>query len=117
MGKNAWYPMPTYLFRRHLIFKLIKGRMDQGSQVLEIGYGSGDMLLHYARNAGMVYGYDFSPLARHNAEERIEAEGRNNIRLLDSRDDLSKLCDLDFLIYGQAIIADMRRRNWNKRLL
>lgn len=69
--EDTWLPYPRYLLRKQLVKKILKQEDIENKKCLEIGYGSGDMLLLYAKLGLETYGYDFSSLAVQNASERI----------------------------------------------
>ena len=68
---DEWLPYPRYLLRKQLVKILLRREGLRGKKCLEIGYGSGDMLLLYAELGLETYGFDFSTLASQNASERI----------------------------------------------
>lgn len=69
---DDWHPLPRYLLRKSVIKKLFKNLPTHGKQCLELGYGSGDMLMFFAKKGMIPFGYDFSQLAFENASNRIK---------------------------------------------
>jgi glycosyltransferase involved in cell wall biosynthesis/SAM-dependent methyltransferase len=70
--KDEWLPLPRYRLRKNIIKRILGKENPRGKKCLEIGYGSGDMLVLYAKLGMEVYGFDFSPLAYENASRRID---------------------------------------------
>ena len=89
---DTWLPYPRYLLRKHLVKKILGGKDVVRRKCLEIGYGSGDMLLLYAKLGMEAYGYDYSPLAFVNASNRIamHAELEGNIILYEKESDMKQ---------------------------
>ncbi len=79
---DEWIPMPRYKLRKNLIKAILKRETLKNKSCLEIGYGSGDMLLMYARMGLRADGYDFSSMAYKSAKRRII----ENIKLFEQKD-------------------------------
>jgi len=101
MSEEKWWPAPRYLFRKNLLLKLIKGKNIRS--ILEIGYGSGDMLVTYAKSIESVYGYDFSPLAKKNAETRIKINRAMNVELIENLDSMKVVGKVDCLVACEVL--------------
>ena len=70
--EDNWLPMPRYKLRRDLVKRILDGESLSGKTCLELGFGSGDMLLLYASLGLDAFGFDISELAFENARLRIE---------------------------------------------
>ena len=67
-------PVPEY--RRHLL-----AQVPAGSTVLEVGIGTGNLLLELAARGGKVIGVDHSPSMLEEARRRIAASGMGTVEL------------------------------------
>jgi SAM-dependent methyltransferase len=70
--EDNWLPMPRYKLRKYLVKRILDGESLSGKTCLELGFGSGDMLLLYASLGLDAFGFDISELAFENARLRIE---------------------------------------------
>jgi cyclopropane fatty-acyl-phospholipid synthase-like methyltransferase len=84
-----WIPYPRFLLRKDAIIKILRKEGLQNKTCLEIGYGSGEMLLYFASKGMAVYGFDFSEKAYSTARQRIE-ENKEKIILIKSLEELTK---------------------------
>ncbi len=89
---NQWYPAPRYLCRKNIITKYLKKHHSAGESILEIGYGSGDMLVAYHDLGLAVTGYDFSDVAYETAKQRI-AEQELDVKILRSESEIKQRFD------------------------
>jgi SAM-dependent methyltransferase len=73
---NKWIPYPRFLIRKNIIKSILKNEDLSGKKGLEIGFGSGEMLLYFVgRNLEMA-GFDESELANSVAKERLLQQNR-----------------------------------------
>lgn len=91
--KNQWYPAPRYLCRKNIITRYLKKHQATEKSILEIGYGSGDMLITYNKLGLNVTGYDFSNTAYEAAKQLITEKGMSDIFLLNSKDGIKHCYD------------------------
>ncbi|MFZ2447662.1 MAG: class I SAM-dependent methyltransferase [Syntrophobacteraceae bacterium] len=68
---DDWLPMPRYRLRKDLVRKVLQHENLVNKTCLELGYGSGDMLLLYAELGLRAYGFDISEEALRHASTRI----------------------------------------------
>ncbi len=59
-NKVSWSPMPRFLLRKDAVIQSLKERDLKGKRVLEIGFGSGEMLAWALDRGAVVSGVDFS---------------------------------------------------------
>ncbi|MGO9020219.1 MAG: class I SAM-dependent methyltransferase [Syntrophobacteraceae bacterium] len=85
--EDNWLPMPRYKLRRDLVKRILEGESLSGKTCLELGYGSGDMLLLYASLGLDAFGFDISESAFENATLRIEKHPalKSKIRLAQDK--------------------------------
>lgn len=81
-----WIAMPRYKLRKNLIRKILRKESLKDKKCLEIGYGAGDMLSMFENMGLCVDGYDFSPVARHAARNKIS----DKITLFQDECDIKK---------------------------
>lgn len=83
MSKSEfWVPMPRFLLRKDAIKQLTKKIPLKDKDILEIGFGAGEMLLWFYSKGANVSGVDFSNDAYLLAKKRIiEKRGIDNIHL------------------------------------
>ena len=67
-----FHPMPRYLMRKHAIRKILKKLPCKNKDLLEIGYGAGEIFSTYLQSGINCYGYDFSADAYHYAMANIK---------------------------------------------
>ena len=101
---DEWLPYPRYLLRKQLVKILLRREGLRGKKCLEIGYGSGDMLLLYAELGLETYGFDFSTLASQNASERIARndELKKRIILYEQEADIEQM-KYDYLMAYEVL--------------
>lgn len=71
---DLWMPLPRYSLRKYLVNHVLKKLEPKSKLCLEIGYGSGDMLIDFAKMGMQTHGYDFSTDAYKNAQQRIKKQ-------------------------------------------
>jgi SAM-dependent methyltransferase len=88
--EDNWLPMPRYKLRRDLVKRILYRESLSGKTCLELGYGSGDMLLLYASLGLDTFGFDISEPAFENARLRIEKHPalKGKIRLARDKTDV-----------------------------
>lgn len=67
----SWSPMPRFLLRKDVIRQALKTSDLRGKRVLEVGFGSGEMLAWLLDNGAIVSGVDFSPAAHDLIRDRM----------------------------------------------
>lgn len=87
-----WIPYPRFLFRKRLIKYLLRKQSFTDKTCLEIGYGSGHMLMLFAKKGFKAFGYDYSPDAYGIASKTIEKHPNlaQNITLFQKENDILK---------------------------
>lgn len=70
-SKLKFHRMPRYLMRRHAIEKILSKVQCSNKDLLEIGYGAGDIFSLYEKLKLKMYGYDFSDTAYNYATNNI----------------------------------------------
>ena len=85
--EDNWLPMPRYKLRRDLVKRILDRESLSGKTCLELGFGSGDMLLLYASLGLDAFGFDISELAFEIARLRIEKHPalKSKIRLVQDK--------------------------------
>lgn len=68
---DAWVPMPRFLLRQDAVSRVLKDSDVSGKKVLEIGFGSGEMLKWLIAKGAKVSGVDFSASAHELAKKRV----------------------------------------------
>lgn len=88
--EDNWLPMPRYKLRRDLVKRILDRESLSGKTCLELGFGSGDMLLLYASLGLDAFGFDISESAFEIARLRIEKHPalKNKIRLAQDKTDV-----------------------------
>lgn len=80
---SRWYDKIVFLFeRKHMLSGIEKLSPKPGEQILEIGTGTGSMIIEIARqmnNKGKVYGVDISEEMIRKAKKNIQRSGLCNI--------------------------------------
>jgi len=82
---DHWMPLPRYALRKNLVLHLLKKYSHKSQHCLEIGYGSGDLLIALSKLGLNTYGYDFSIKAVNMAKRTIQKQTKqikDKIRLL-----------------------------------
>ena len=79
----AWTPGPRYLLRRYCVLQLLK-KLPRG-RLLEVGHGTGDLLLRAAELGYDVVGTDSSEAAREEAARRLD---QHDAQLVESLADV-----------------------------
>lgn len=77
--------MPRYIMRKHVINKILKSISCDGKDLLEIGYGAGDIFTLYEKFNLNVYGYDYSEVAYNYAKSNVKA---NRVELYKELSDI-----------------------------
>lgn len=92
MAKSKqWTPMPRFLLRKDAINQLTKAIKLSNKNVLEIGFGAGEMLRWFHKKGALVTGIDFSEEAREMARERLSSyEQYKSIKLQSDFKQLKK---------------------------
>lgn len=72
--------MPHFQMRKFALLKILKKYYPKNKNILEIGYGSGDIFTSYLELGMKITGYDFSELAFSFAKEKFA--GNQNVTLL-----------------------------------
>lgn len=70
-NNKQWIPMPRFLLRKDAIKQLLKKTNIKNNQVLEIGFGAGEMLKWFNSKGAICSGVDFSESAMDLAQERL----------------------------------------------
>lgn len=102
--KKYWYPMPRFLLRLNAIKSTLEKNELAGKQLLEIGFGAGEMMRWAARKGAHVSGFDFSLGAQKLAIDRLGNEyiKEKNIKFLTS-DSQIKLGSYDFVFAFEVL--------------
>lgn len=93
-------PLPRYSLRKNLVLHIVKRYASKSKRCLEIGYGSGDLLIALSKIGLKTYGYDFSSDAVRMAKKKIKKcanEVKNRIVLLENEKQIDSN-RYDFLI-------------------
>jgi len=102
MENKRFYNPPRYILRKKLILNLLSHENIKHKKSLEIGYGSGDLLITLAKKDMQVYGYDFSELAKENAIKRISQSSIDNVTLFNKKEDIP-YCNYDYLFACEVL--------------
>jgi SAM-dependent methyltransferase len=89
---DYWRALPRYSMRKYLVLHIIKKFVHRSKSCLEIGYGSGDLLIDLSKIGLKTYGYDFSSEAFEMARKNIKKckdEIKNKILLLTAENQIS----------------------------
>ena len=70
--------VPRYIMRKHAISKILKSISCENKDLLEIGYGAGDIFSLYSKFNLNLYGYDYSEIAYNYVKNNIEIQ---NVKL------------------------------------
>lgn len=81
----SWTPGPRYLLRRYCVLRLFRGK--EPSRVLEVGFGTGDLLFHIAALGHRCAGVESSEQAFAEAARRLAVYG-DRVQLERSLDDV-----------------------------
>ena len=88
---NNWLPMPRFLLRKNAFKQTIKNLSLGNKDILEIGFGAGEILKMMANYGSNVTGFDFSNQAVELAKERVaNHKNSNNITVTQNESDLIK---------------------------
>lgn len=82
-----FHRMPRYLMRRHAIEKILRKIQCSNKEILEIGYGSGDIFSLYEKFDLEIYGYDFSDTAYKYVIDNLD---NKNIQLYKDETEISQ---------------------------
>lgn len=97
LKSDKWTPMPRFLLRKAAFKKLVSNISFQDKQILEIGFGAGEMLRWFHAQGAKTTGVDFSPLALDMAKERLDIYGVLNDIKLYSNTELIEPSSIDVL--------------------
>lgn len=90
-NNNDWVPMPRFLLRKDAFKRTIKKIPLKNKNILEVGFGSGEILKMMASYGSNVTGFDFSSEAADLAKERIASDNNsNNITITQDESNLLK---------------------------
>ena len=70
-NKKNWIPYPRFLIRKNIIKLILKKEEFKGKSGIEIGFGSGEMLIYFVKNKLEMSGFDESEFANEVANERL----------------------------------------------
>lgn len=68
---EKWIPYPRFLIRKNIIKSILKEEDFCGQNAIEIGFGSGEMLIYFFREKLEISGFDESDLANDCAKVRL----------------------------------------------
>jgi ubiquinone/menaquinone biosynthesis C-methylase UbiE len=77
---DHWIPLPRYSLRKNLVLHILKKYTTNSKKCLEIGYGSGDLLINLSKLGLTTYGYEFSSNALKMATKKINKNCTNEIK-------------------------------------
>jgi SAM-dependent methyltransferase len=95
-----FYPMPHYLMRKSVLLKLLKKYNCENKNLLEIGYGAGEIFESYLKMRIKVFGYDFSEEAYQHAQNKYA--NHSDITLFTAPSEL-KAESFDVLIASEVL--------------
>ena len=96
-----FHPMPRYLMRKHAIKKILKKYLCKNKDLLEIGYGAGEIFSTYLQWGINCYGYDFSEEA-YNYVMANTKNNADNITLYKMEDEIQNR-KYDFIIACEVL--------------
>ncbi|WP_172637632.1 class I SAM-dependent methyltransferase [Desulfitobacterium sp. PCE1] len=96
-----FHPMPRYLMRKNAIKKILETYDCIDKELLEIGYGSGDMFSVYLDFGFKCYGYDFSEEAYQYVTRNLK-ETTGRIVLLKHEEEITQKT-YDFVVACEVL--------------
>lgn len=112
----SFHPMPRYLMRKHILKKILKEINCEKKELLEIGYGAGEVFNMYQNLGIKIHGYDFSK----DAYNYVLQNNKNNSMKLYKQENDIELGKFDILVACEVLehIKDDKAAvlNWKKYL-
>ncbi|MCL5021022.1 MAG: class I SAM-dependent methyltransferase [Bacteroidetes bacterium] len=107
LNKNHWYD--GWFYERFIapnqddVFILVDSLIEDGASVLDVGTGTGRLLLKLADKCSRVYGIDLSTRNVERAREGVRRHSLANVSVHHA--DIEDLFGLDTILYDYAVLS------------